>query len=221
MQLIHKHEIWWKNSDGPFYLARSTFTFHMWMLIILTSINYWRIWIHFPPLVTKSRYQPQWCKNAAVVPNEHHHYTWKQFSPPRSSALPSSRSPVEEKVKWPHMSQSVTSLLSGGWCMRAEMAGAETADHTRTHRYTQTQDWWMTRVLGPELGLIAQEQMNGFGRSGRRLAGDDLQLQQLDVFIVGRIVSFPLLAWNQSRNRLSEPELFAPPRVLTSEDAID
>lgn len=52
----------------------------------------------------------------------------------------------------------------------------------------------MTRVLGPELGLIAQEQMNGFGRSGRRLAGDDLQLQQLDVFIVGRIVSFPLLA---------------------------
>ncbi len=27
--------------------------------------------------------------------------------------------------------------------------------HTHTHRYTQTQDWWMTQVLGPESRLIA------------------------------------------------------------------
>lgn len=90
---------------------------------------------------------------------------WNSFHPFEHSApfLP----PSEEKVKWPHMSQSVTSMLSGGWCMRAEMASAETADHTRTHRCTQTQDWWMTQVFGLELGLTAREQMNSF-RGQRR-----------------------------------------------------
>lgn len=99
-------------------------------------------------------------------------------------------SPSEEKVKWPHMSQSVTSMLSGGWCMRAEIASAETADHTRTHRCTQTQDWWMTQVFGPELGLTAREQMNSCRGPRRRPAGDDLQLQQLDVFIACSLVSY-------------------------------
>lgn len=47
--------------------------------------------------------------------------------------------------------------------------------HTRTQTHTQTQDWWMTRVLGPELRLVAWWLIKDF----KRWRGDDLQLQQL------------------------------------------
>lgn len=76
---------------------------------------------------------------------EYHQIIWKQFSSihpstwaQRCLSLHFSLSLCEEKVKWPHMSQNITSLLSGGWCMRAEMASAETADHTHTHTRIHT-----------------------------------------------------------------------------------
>jgi len=58
---------------------------------------------------------------------------WNSFYKSEDSAgfLPISLSLSEEQEKWPHMSQSVTCLMSGGWCMGTKMASAETADHTQ------------------------------------------------------------------------------------------
>lgn len=84
------------------------------------------------------RYQMQqlFCVQSMSTVITHGNSFHLSVHPSEHSAVFLSLSLCEEKVKWPHMSQSITSLLSGGWCMRAKMASAETADHTHTRSDT-------------------------------------------------------------------------------------
>lgn len=90
-------------------------------------------------------------------------------------------SPSMEKVKWPHMSQSVILLLSGSWCMRTKMGSAETADHTHT-----THVWWNTwhKYLVQDWGSVLGITWTVVGvRGGNWLErGDELQLQHRCAF---------------------------------------
>lgn len=103
--------------------------------------------------------------------------------------LPPFLSPSAEKVKWPHMSQSVCLPLSGRWCMRTEISMLN-QQTTLTHTNTRITD--DTSIHGPDLGFIAWQQGNFF-RLVRKWQAGDLQLQQVDVFSNCGLVLKPIV----------------------------
>lgn len=114
------------------------------------------------------RAQPSQCTNPLAVPlGKCRHCTWKWFS---SIWEQQGLSPALSLFFWREgkVASYVTKhhFTAVGRVMYEDRNGQcwNSRPHTRTQTHTQTQDWWMTRVLGPELRLVAWWLIKDFKR---------------------------------------------------------